>query len=79
MGSAGAGNPRAKRPVMNQGPNPEAVGRVAAEHLGPLLYALEVCATAMDDADRDQDSRYYRALADLLAEAGGKVAAGHET
>ena len=57
---------------MSEGPNVEAVGRVAAEHLGPLLYALEVCATAMDDAERDEDSRYYRALASLLAEAGGK-------
>lgn len=64
---------------MNQGPNPGAVGRVAAEHLGPLLYALEVCATAMDDADRVEDSRYYRALADLLANAGGKLPVGHET
>ncbi len=54
------------------GPNPEAVGKVAAEHLGPLLYALEVCAKAMDDVRRDEDSRYYRALARLLAEAGGK-------
>ncbi len=64
---------------MNQGPNPEAVGRVAAEHLGPLLYALEVCATAMDDADRVEDARYYRALAELLAGAGGKLPVGHET
>ena len=56
---------------MSEGPNPEAVGRVAAEHLGPLLYALEVCATAMDNAQRSEDSSYYRALARLLADAGG--------
>jgi len=56
---------------MSEGPNPEAVGRVAAEHLGPLLYALEVCATAMDNAQRGEDSNYYRALAKLLADAGG--------
>ena len=58
-------------PGSRTGPNPEAVGKVAAEHLGPLLYALEVCAKAMDDAQREEDSRYYRALAKLLAEAGG--------
>ncbi len=56
---------------MTEGPNAAAVGNVAAEHLGPLLYALEVCATAMDDAGRGEDSSYYRALAKLLAEAGG--------
>ncbi len=55
----------------SSGPNPEAVGKVAAVHLGPVLYALEVCAKAMDDAQREEDSRYYRALAKLLAEAGG--------
>ncbi len=60
----------------SRGPNPEAVGKVAAEHLGPLLYALEVCAKAMDDAQREEDSRYYRALAKLLAEAGGTPNAG---
>ncbi len=56
---------------MCEGPNPEALVRVAAEHLGPLLYALEVCATAMDNAQRSEDSSYYRALARLLADAGG--------
>ena len=55
---------------MTEGPNARAVGTVAAEHLGPLLYALEVCATAMDEAGRGDDSSYYRALAKLLAEAG---------
>ena len=54
-----------------EGPNPQALGEVTAEHLGPLLYALEVCATAMDGAQRDEDATYYRALAKLLAEAGG--------
>ena len=58
-------------PGPSGGPNPETVGKVAAEQLGPLLYALEVCAKAMDDAQRGEDSRYYRALAKLLAEAGG--------
>lgn len=59
------------RTGMSEGPNPEALGRVVAEHLGPLLYALEVCATAMDNAQRTEDSGYYRALARLLADAGG--------
>ena len=56
---------------MSEGPNPTEVGRVAAEHLGPILYALEVCATAMENAGRPDDVRYYRELARLLAEAGG--------
>ncbi len=54
-----------------EGPNREAVGAVAAEHLGPILYALETCALAMDDAGRGEDAAYYRALAAKLAEAGG--------
>ncbi len=56
---------------MTEGPNAQAVVTIAAEHLGPLLYALEVCATAMDDAGRSEDSSYYRSLAKRLAEAGG--------
>ena len=56
---------------MSQGPNPITVGAVAAEHLGPILYALEVCATSLDQAERKDDARYYRALAARLAEAGG--------
>ncbi len=55
---------------MNPGPNPEALGVVVAEHLGPLLYALEVCAVSLDDAGRAEDAQYYRALASKLAEAG---------
>ncbi len=53
------------------GPNAAAVGAVAAEHLGPLLYALEVCAVSMDEAGRSEDAEYYRALASKLARAGG--------
>ena len=64
---------------MIQGPNPQAVGRVAAEHLGPILYALETCALAMEGEERGEDAAYYRALARLLAEAGGQPpAAGDE-
>ena len=55
---------------MNEGPSPAAVGEVAAEHLGPILYALEVCAKAMEQAERPADVEYYRALARRLADAG---------
>ncbi len=55
-----------------QGPNPAAVGAVAAEHLGPLLYALEVCAVSMDETGRSEDAQYYRALASKLAKVGGR-------
>jgi len=58
-------------PATNKGPNADAVGKIAAEHLGPLLYALEVCAKSMADAGREQDVLYYRALARRLADAGG--------
>jgi hypothetical protein len=57
---------------VTQGPDPQAVGAVAAEHLGPLLYALEVCAVSMDDAGRPEEARYYRELARRRAEAGGR-------
>lgn len=60
---------------MTPGPNQHAVGEVASEHLGPILYALEVCAKAMDNAGRADDVEYYRALARRLAQAGGEPAA----
>jgi hypothetical protein len=59
--------------VSRSGPNPEAVGRVAAEHLGPILYALETCALTMAREGRDEEARYYRTLAGLLAEAGAQA------
>ncbi len=61
---------------MTAGPNPDTVGRVAAEHLGPILYALEVCALSMENAGRADDAAYYRALASRLAEAGGQTLEG---
>lgn len=54
------------------GPNPGAVGGVAAEHLGPILYALELCAVQMEQAGRAEEADYYRKLAGMLAEAGGE-------
>jgi len=59
---------------VSQGPNPTAIGVIAAEHLGPILYALEVCAKAMENAGRAEDVEYYRALARKLADAGGHPA-----
>ncbi|MFQ6046001.1 MAG: hypothetical protein ACE5PT_06535 [Gemmatimonadales bacterium] len=57
---------------MTEGPDAQAVGQIAAEHLGPLLYALEVCALQMEQAGRTEEAAYYRELARLLADAGGK-------
>lgn len=56
---------------MKAGPNPDALGQVAADHLGPLLYALETCALTMEQANRQEEARYCRVLAAQLAEAGG--------
>lgn len=56
---------------MTRGPDAAAVGQVAARHLGPLLYALEVCALHMDQAARPDDAAYYRQVARELAAAGG--------
>ena len=61
---------------MSQGPNPDAVGVVAAEHLGPILYALETCAMSMEEAGRAEEAQYYRALAKRLADAGGTPPTG---
>lgn len=54
-----------------EGPDPMAVGGVAAEHLGPILYALEVCAVHMENAGRTEEAEYYRRLAEMLGGAGG--------
>ncbi len=64
---------------MTGGPDPRAVGIIAAEHLGPLLYALEVCAVQMEDAERGEEARYDRALARQLADAGGPAAGSAES
>ncbi|HEX9728340.1 MAG TPA: hypothetical protein VGA37_07550 [Gemmatimonadales bacterium] len=61
---------------MTAGPNRDAVGAVAARQLGPILYALEVCAVSMDQAGRPEDARYYRGIASELADAGGSESAG---
>jgi len=56
---------------VTSGPDAAAVGQIAAEHLGPILYALEVCALQMDQAGRTDDAVYYRRIARALADAGG--------
>jgi hypothetical protein len=56
---------------VTAGPNRAAVGAVAADHLPSLLYALEVCAVALDESGRGEDADYYRGLARQLADAGG--------
>ena len=57
--------------MSQAGPNPIAVGPIVAEHLGPILYALETCALTMEQAGRGEEATYFRNLARLLAEAGG--------
>jgi hypothetical protein len=42
-----------------------------AEHLGPILYALETCALTMEQAGRTEEATYFRNLALMLSEAGG--------
>ena len=56
---------------MTSGPDAAAVGPVAAAHLGPILYALEVCALQMEQAGRADDAAYYRRVARALADAAG--------
>lgn len=49
-----------------------ALGTLAAKHLTPILYALEVCAVSMHEAGRSDEARYYRTLAQQLAEAAAE-------
>jgi hypothetical protein len=60
------------------GPNPEALGPLAAEHLPSILYALEACALQMEGAGRGEEAAYFRALARQLGEAGGAPRRGEE-
>lgn len=56
---------------MTEGQNPDALGPLVAEHLPPILYALEVCALQMEGAGRSEEADYYRALARRVSEASG--------
>jgi hypothetical protein len=58
--------------VSQAGPNPAAIGPIAAEHLGPILYALETCALTMEHEGRAEEATYFRQLAQLLADAGAQ-------
>jgi hypothetical protein len=40
-----------------------------AEHIVPILYALERVALLMHDDGREEEARYYRALAEEMARA----------
>lgn len=50
-------------------PDVARLGHVAAEHLPPILYALEVCALQMEAAGRPDDAAHYRELARALSDA----------
>ncbi len=56
---------------MTEGSSQDALGPLVAEHLPPILYALEVCALQMEGAGRSEEADYYRALARRLSEASG--------
>jgi len=56
---------------VTKGQNPDALGPLVAEHLPPILYALEVCALQMEGAGRSEEADYYRALARRVSEASG--------
>ncbi len=56
---------------MTEGSSHDALGLLVAEHLPPILYALEVCALQMEGAGRSEEADYYRALARRLSEASG--------
>jgi hypothetical protein len=57
---------------VSNGPDPRVLGQLAADHLPPILYALELCAVSMDEAGRGEEARYYRALARRLSDAVGE-------
>lgn len=50
----------------------DGVGDLAELYLGNILYALEVCATALDQQGRPDDAAFYRGIARKLAEAHGQ-------
>lgn len=50
----------------------DSVGGLAGLYLGNILYALEVCATALEQQGKPDDAAFYRGIARKLAEAHGK-------
>ncbi len=53
---------------------PESVGDLAGLYLGNILYALEMCAYALDKEGKPTDAAFYRGIARKLAEAHGRRA-----
>ena len=50
---------------------PGSVGELAELYLGNLLYALEMCAMALEEQGKAEDAAFYRGIARKLAEAHG--------
>ena len=50
----------------------DSVGGLAGLYLGNILYALEVCATALEQQGKADDAAFYRGIARKLAEAYGR-------
>lgn len=50
----------------------DSVGGLAELYLGNILYALEVCATTLEQQGRADDAAFYRGIARKLAEAHGR-------
>jgi hypothetical protein len=45
------------------------VGAVADLYLGNILFAIERCAMALDEEQKDEEAAFYRGIARKLAEA----------
>ncbi|MEP6778512.1 MAG: hypothetical protein ABJC26_01390 [Gemmatimonadaceae bacterium] len=53
--------------------NGESVGQVSTLYLGNILYAIERCACALDEENKNGDAAFYRGLGRKLAEAYGRT------
>jgi hypothetical protein len=54
----------------------ETVGSIAELYLGNLLYALELAAIGLEQAEKPTDAAFYRGIARKLAEARGRAVGG---
>lgn len=50
----------------------ETVGGLSELYLGNILYALEMCAYALEKEGKPTDAAFYRGIARQLAEAHGR-------
>ncbi len=48
---------------------PATVGAVADLYLGNILFAIERCAMAFDEEQKEEEAAFYRGIARKLAEA----------